>query len=139
MMLVSWIVLVLVITLALSLCAVALDALAGAAYQNERARYWVRRVLLLEATEDFANQIVSFTEMVAAAPSMFRAFLLDNAWLFVLAALAICDVAWFTHHMLFHAETFELRLRDSSAVAVGVVVFALAVYRIVGGSETRRR
>lgn len=137
MMLISWIVLAVVISLALSLCAVLWDALAGAAYQNERTRLWVRRVLLLEATDDLAGGVVDLAERLSNLPSGFRAFWQRNfpkfvraVDLIVVALLATYEV----HHYYFVERTIRpIDMLALVAIAVGIVAYFVAI-----GSETTR-
>jgi len=135
-MIASWILVAVVSSLGLSIFAPLWDSAVEVAQKNENTRLLIRRILLLEATDRFTDQLVSFSEWVASTPSRFRAFLIENTGPSVVAGLAILEVPWFSHHILYHAETLELRLRDALAIVVGVVVFLVAVYRILVGSHT---
>lgn len=130
-MLLSWLILVVVISLALSFAAVLLDTLAGVAHQNERVRLWVRRILLLEAADQFVGGIAGLVETIADMPSGIRGWWRENspryarnADLLIVAILAIYEV----HHYFFVDRTIHpIDAFMILAIVVGVVVYLLAI------------
>lgn len=135
-MLISWIVLSLVISLVLSLGAVVWDALAGAAYQNERTRLWVRKALLLEATDGLVDDAVKLAETLADLPSGLR-----DLWHRLLPRLlraadlvGVALLLWYEVHHYYVERT----LRPIDMVAWVVIVVGVVGYLAAAGTGTRR-
>ena len=131
MMILSWLVLVAVVSLALSLASVLWNALAGAAHQNERVRLWVRRTLLLEATEQFADGIVTLAEAIANTPSGIRGWWRQNSSRYTrnadLLAVALLAIYEIHHHYFVDRAIHSSDVSVILAIAIGIIVYLLAV------------